>query len=196
MGILGSLARSPARVRPGSILRGALWLAAIMLLSFPSRGAAAPSSSEDVLKAAFIYSFSKFVEWPDQALNAKKEFCIATLGRTTLDRDLETLSGKTVHDRTVVFRKLNTPAEAAQCQVLFIGSSELVRIETILEALKDLPVLTIADSDDFCRKGGMLSLGRENARIVFDLNFREMQRGKLKPNPQLLKLARKIYGRP
>jgi hypothetical protein len=148
------------------------------------------------LKAAFIYNFSKFVEWPENAFRGRRDFCIATLGRTPLDRELAALNGKVVQGRSIVFRKLSSPDDAAQCQVLIVGRSELARLEGILDTLRDQPVLTIAESDDFCKKGGMLSLEKENGKIVFDVNFRETQRARLKPNSQLLKLARRIYGRP
>jgi hypothetical protein len=174
----------------------ALLLAALLVLVLPGAGGCETSVSEYSLKAAFVYNFSKFVEWPESALRGKKDFCIATLGRSPLDRELSALSGKTVQGRNVVFRKLTASEDAAQCQVLFITRPELARLEEIQGVLRDLPVLTISDQDDFCRKGGMLSLDKENGKIVFDVNYRETQRAKLKPNSQLLKLARKIFGRP
>lgn len=195
MGLLSFMIRSLARQRAGPCLHAVVWLAAVLLLCFPSLGDT-EASGEYGLKAAFIYNFSKFVDWPDSALSVKKEFCIATLGRTPLDRELAALSGKIVHGRSIVFRKLNAPEEAAQCQVVFISSSELAKLEAVLDAVRDLPVLTIADRDDFCKKGGMLSLDIEKGKIVFDVNFREAQRARLKPNPQLLRLARRVYGRP
>ena len=171
-------------------------MAALLLLCLAGPAGSETSMGEYSLKAAFIYNFSKFVEWPESAFRGKREFCIATLGRTPLDRELAGLSGKFVQGHPIVFRKLSSPEEAAQCQVLFISRSELARLEGTLDALRDQPVLTIAESDDFCKKGGMLSLEKENGKIVFDVNFRETQRARLKPNSQLLKLARKIYGRP
>jgi len=172
-----------------------LWLPCLILLGLPATGACETSLGEYSLKAAFIYNFSKFVEWPESAFRGRT-FCIATLGRSPLDRELAALNGKVVQGRSIVVHKLSSPDDAAQCQVLVISRSELPRLEGILDTLRDLPVLTIAESDDFCKKGGMLSLEKENGKIVFDVNFRETQRAKLKPNSQLLKLARRIYGRP
>ncbi len=167
----------------------------ILLFSLPVSGHAERTSSENNLKSAFIFNFAKYVEWPDSAFNGKGTFCIATLGRSPLDKELASLSGKSVQGRDIVFRQFNSPEEATQCQVLFISRSEVSRVEAILDVFKDLPVLTIADLDDFCRRGGMLSLVNENGKIVFDVNILETQRVRLKPNPQLLRLTRKIYGR-
>ena len=196
MGILKSnLSRLP-RLGPRPWRHAALGLAFLLLVALPGTGSSETSLGEYSLKAAFIYNFSKFVEWPESVFRGKRDFCIATLGRSPLDRELAALSGKVVQGRSIVFRKVSSPDDATQCQVLVISRSELAKLEEILDTLRDLPVLTIAEGDDFCKKGGMLSLEKENGKIVFDVNFRETQRAKLKPSSQLLKLARKVYGRP
>ena len=176
--------------------RGTLWFALLLTFCLSGSGSGETLVGEYSLKAAFIYNFSKFVEWPESAFRGRREFCIASLGRSPLDRELAELVGRSVQGRSIVFRKLNSPEDAAQCQVLFISRSEQARLESIQEALRDLPVLTVAEGDDFCKRGGMLSLQRENGKIVFEVNFRETQRSRLKANSQLLKLARKIHGRP
>jgi len=152
-------------------------------------------TSENSLKAAFILNFAKLVEWPESALKGKAEFCIATLGRSPLDRELAALNGKSVQGRSVVFHQYNSPEEAGKCQVLFISRSEQPRLAGILDSLGDMPVLTVSDQDTFCTKGGMLSLASEKGKVVFDANMHETQRAGLKPSSHLLRLARKIYGR-
>ena len=196
MGILTSRIRGVPPPGASPLRHPVLWTALLLVLCFPGYGGSETSVGEYSLKAAFIYNFSKFVEWPESAFRGKREFCIATLGRTPLDRELASLTGKNVQGHSIVFRRLNNPEDAAQCQVLFISRSEQANLDGILDTLKDLPVLTIAEGEDFCKRGGMLSLQKENGKIVFDVNYRETQRSKLKPNSQLLKLARKIYGRP
>ena len=196
MGVLSFIIRGLHQLAAHFLRHGRIWLAAILLSCLPFSGDAETSLSEYSLKSAFIFNFSKFVEWPDSAFRGKADFCVATLGRTPLDKELSELSGKSVHGRSIVFRKLSTPEEAELCQVLYISRSDLAKLGGILDSLRDLPVLTVADGDEFCRNGGMLSLVNQKGRIVFDVNFREMQRAKLRPNSQLLKLARKIYGRP
>jgi hypothetical protein len=195
MGVLVFASGGSPLARARQLLARVSWLIAALLL-VPVQGGAETSSGEYSLKAAFILNFSKFVEWPESAFRGKREFCISTLGRTPLDRELAALSGKTISGRIIVFRQFSSPEEAAHCQVLFISRSELARADGILDALKGSPVLTIGDREDFCKKGGMLSIEKENGKLVFDVNFHEIQREKLKANSQLLKLARKIYGHP
>jgi hypothetical protein len=80
----------------------AMLLAALFIGSSPLAGVAAASPNEYSLKAAFIFNFAKFVEWPEGAFRRKGEFCIATLGRTPLDRELAALSGKSINGRSIV----------------------------------------------------------------------------------------------
>jgi len=193
LGVLrGDIRHLPLR---RSLLRLLAGLMAFLCLGIlPTAGRAETASGEYNLKAAFIFNFSKFVEWPLNAFHGKGDFCIATLGRSPLDRSLAALSGRQVQGRTIVFRQVSSVEEASQCQVLFIARSELSRLDAILENLGDLPVLTIADRDDFCRRGGMLSLYQDGGRIAFEVNLHESQRCRLKVSSQLLKLARKVYG--
>ena len=151
MGILTTKIRwlAPGGLSP--FRRGFLRVAALMLFFLSSTGLCESSVGGYRLKAAFIHNFSKFVEWPENAFRGKKEFCIVTLGRY---RDLVALSGMNVQGHSIVFRKLTSPEDAALCQVLFISRSELTRLEGILDAIRDLPVLTIAESNDFCKMGG------------------------------------------
>jgi hypothetical protein len=195
MGVLTYIIRWLLHLRSFFLRHCTVWLAATLLFCPPVPGHAETATGEYGLKTAFIYNFAKFVEWPDSAFRKKDEFCIASLGRSPIDRELAALSGKTVQGRSIVITQISTPEEANNCQVVFISRSELVRFDSILESLRNMPVLTIADRDDFCMNGGMLSLVNEGGKIVFDVNIKAVQRSRLKPNLQLLRLARKIYGR-
>jgi len=196
MEILTFIIRWTLHRQPKLPCSGAAGLAVTLLFCLPIPGHAETSSGGHRLKSAFIFNFARYVVWPGSAFNGKSDFCIATLGRSPLDRELAELSGKSVNGRSIVFRQFSSPEDAAQCQILFISRSEMARLASVLDILRDFPVLTVADRDDFCRKGGMLSLVHQGGKIGFDVNIREMQRCRLKPKPQLLRLSRKIYGRP
>ena len=195
MGILEFIIRRISCRRENLVSRGSVVLAATFIFILPIAGHAETVSNENSLKAAFIYNFAKYVEWPEDAFKGKAEFCIATLGRSPLNKELAALSGKSVHGRRIVVHQLNSPDEAVKCQVLFISRSELARLEGMLDSLKEVPVLTVSDQGYFCTMGGMLSLVIEKGKIVFDVNIQETQRAGLRPSSQVLKLARKVYGR-
>lgn len=196
MGILAFIIRH-MRCRQARCLRQcAMGLAAAFILFLPAVEFAETLSGENSLKAAFIFNFAKYVEWPESAFKGKAEFCMGSLGRSPLDRELAALSGKTIQGRSIVFRQINSLEEAEKCQVLFVGRSELARMARILDSLREMPVLTVSDHEDFSSRGGMLSLVNERGRIAFDVNLLETHRARLKPSSQLLRLARKIYGKP
>lgn len=194
MRLLEDLGKWPAQALKR---RAPLLLALVALVLCPALlGIAETPLDEYRLKAAFIYNFVKFVEWPESAFRQKGEFCIGTLGRTPLDQELAKLRDKTVAGRKVVVRQLNSVDDAVQCQVLFVSRGEMNRFERSQGSIRHLPVLTVSDKEDFCHRGGMIGLERESERLVFVVNLQEMQRARLKPHSQLLKLARRIYGRP
>lgn len=182
--------------RSHRLLPGTIVFALLLALLSPSAGRAAGLSDELNLKAAFIYNFAKYVEWPDDAPGSREEFCIGTLGRPQLDKALAALAGKSIRGRTVVVRRFNSEDEAGYCQILFIDRSALERFDDIAHALEGRHVMTVADREGFWSTGGMVTLVNQDDRITFDINYREIQRSGLKINSQLLKLARKIYGRP
>ena len=194
MGFLAYIMRRLISPLVGPPRLGRSWLVVGLLVFSPVAGHAELLSSENSLKAAFILNFAKMVEWPEAALRGKTEFCIASLGRTSLQKELAGLNGMSVQGHSVVVRQYSSPKEAAKCQVLFIASTDPIRLEGILDALRNLPVLTVSDHEGFCGSGGMVSLVSERERVAFEVNLQEMQRSKLKPSSHLLKLARKIYG--
>lgn len=195
MGILTYIILWLQNLRSNQLRSCVVGLTSFLILCIPIVGHTETSSGEYSLKAAFIFNFAKYIEWPLSAFKGKEEICIGTLGRSQLDKELAALSGRNVLGRTILIRQFNSPEEATQCHILFISRPELAKLGYILDTLKDLPVLTIADSDEFCKSEGMLSLMSERGKIVFDVNIQETQRARLKLNPQLMRLAKKIYGR-
>src|SRR5581483_7323671 len=87
--------------------------------------AASPSPSEYQVKAAFLYNFAKFVEWPTEASAGDQPFVIGILGQDPFD-DLidETVSGKAVREKRIVVKRFSRIEEAEQSQILFISESE------------------------------------------------------------------------
>jgi hypothetical protein len=195
VGVLGRIAGILLWL-PGSGRLGAAGLAALLWLGIPATGDAETTSGEYTLKAAFVLNIARFVDWPESAFKNSGEFCIGSLGRSPMDRELAALAGKNVKGRTVVFRQFNTPEAAAQCQVLFVKRGEAARLVSLLSALKDAPVLTVSDQEAFCSYGGTVGLVNEQGRIAFEVNLAERVPGaRLSYSSQLLKLARRVYGR-
>lgn len=164
------------------------------LLSAPL-AAAAEISREYLIKAAFLYNFAKFTEWPAAAFAAADApLTICVLGEDPFGAALDAINGKEIRGRTVATRRLSDTTAAAECHVIFISVSEQTRLAGILESLRDRPVLTVADMPEFARTGGIINLKTNNEdRIRFDINVGRAQQAGLRMSSKLLSLAEDTY---
>ena len=153
--------------------------------------APAPPNEYEV-KAAFLYNFARFVEWPPAAVGAPDQpFVVAVFGDDPFGATLDhTLSGKTLEARPIVVRRLASLDEAAQVNILFIGASEKPHVARVLRTLSGTHVLTVGEMSGFAELGGMIGFRTERQRIRFDINVGQASRAGLKISSQLLKLAR------
>jgi len=180
-----------------SSLEGQPCLALLLLVwwLFTSLGAATPVSAQEAsasqVKAAFLYNFAKFVEWPPGAFATNS--AVITLGileREPLAAAVEALQGKEVQGRKLVVKRCRHVEELKKCQIFFASAAENPGLVGIMAALKGLPVLTVTDElDDFARLGGIINLTRLEDKIRFHIDVHNAERCGLKISSQLLKLA-------
>jgi len=159
-----------------------------------ARGDEAPSGilSEYRVKAAYLYYFTTFVNWPPEAFpNAGDEVVIGVLGEDPFGAILdETLRGKTVGNRKLVVRRFGSVKDVRESHVLFISSSEQDRLASILKVLDGAAVLTVGESDGFASRGGQIAFRTEDKKVRFDINVAAVERAPLKVSAQLMKLGR------
>lgn len=173
-----------------SFLLSGLVVFAALVLGGPSGSAWAVEFDEYAVKAAYLYNFAKFAEWPPGAFagpNAPLSICIA--GDNPFGGALETLSGKTVDSHPVEVRHLPAATGLEKCHIVFVGRAEQGRFKAMLAKLARLPILTVSDIGDFARMGGMIGLVEADQRIRFDINLAATRQANLKLSSQLLKLA-------
>ena len=171
------------------------------LLSLSSVLRAAPAgggSSEYAVKAAFLYHFAQFVEWPERAFKAEDSPLVyCTVGADPFQGALDTsLSGKVIGKHPVQVRHLRQPQEAHQCQVVFIGEEERKSLTAVLASTKDSPVLVVGESEGFVGSGGMIGFCLEENKIRFDINLEGAEKAGLKISAKLLSLAKTVVGGP
>jgi hypothetical protein len=150
--------------------------------------------SEYQMKAAYLYNFAKFVEWPATALPADNSpLVIGVLGDDPLDGVLDTtIRNKTIDGHPLAVRRVKTLEGAKTCQVLFISSSEKKRWPAISAALEGSHVLTVSENwDRFTQDGGMIYFFMEGRRVCFDINNDAARRAGLKISSKLLLLRKK-----
>ena len=149
---------------------------------------------EDPLKAAFVFNFAKYVEWPESASgNGPLVACVASghgLAAALLQFD-----GRMVAGRSFQVLRLSAPAEAAGCHLVVVAESAVRRSAAWLRQLPAQGVLTVGDGEGFIDEGGMIGLVRSGDRLQFDINQPALQRAGLRASSQLLKLARNLGGR-
>lgn len=149
--------------------------------------------SETELKAAFVYNFIKFTEWPAEEMTNKGEpFVIGVLGKdpfgTALDRVIE---GESFHQKPIVVRRFSRMDESVgNSQVLFISASEESSLAAILKLIEGKAILTVSEIENFARRGGVIKLAKESNKLAFEINVDAAKHAGLAMNAQLLRLAK------
>jgi hypothetical protein len=160
-------------------------LAACVGLTLPVR--AQGVSDEHQLKAAFVYRFAQFVEWPESAMAGRPaiEFCVwppNPFGSVLADL----LQGEKLQSRPVVLRVLTPTAPPATCHVLFLHGPST---RTVLDRVARQPTLTVGDSPRFVEQGGIIQLIRADNRLQFNISLEASERAGLRLSSRLLELA-------
>lgn len=161
---------------------------AVALLAEPAVSFA-DESLEYQVKAAFLFNFLKFVEWPAAAPD--KPWVIGVLGHDPFGAVLdETVRGKTVKGRTVQIRRYPRSGEVKDCDILFIGRAEF---ERMVSAAQPVPsqagLLTVGEAPGFRKSGGAVNLYLEDNRVHFRIQASAATAAGLRVNVQLLRLG-------
>ena len=165
----------------------------LTLLSTPVSGTTDEAQrTEYRIKTAFLYNFSRFVSWPEAVLQDRSKFSLCTLGGTLFGEQLDTLTGKTVHGKTLVVKRFDRPEDILDCQLVFIGQSD--ELGETLWILKERPVLTVSDAAAFTEKGGMIQFKVIDNKIRFRINVDAARAAGLTISSKLLSLAISITG--
>lgn len=154
----------------------------------------AQENKEFLVKAAFIYNFVKFVEWPGAKAIAGQsniDICVAGEGGM-MSTGSVFQAASTGKLKLSLVAEANAASAASHCHVLFIDSSEEGRLATILAALKDSPVLTVSDIDGFIEKGGMIGFVNHNNKIKLEVNARSVTDAGMRVDAQLLEIALRV----
>jgi len=172
------------------------WIVAIVIvttmLALPCR--ADGPTREYQVKAAFLYNFTQFVEWPDSAFASKDSpFILATVGDDPFDGILERVTAdKTASDRPIHVVHYDSPDHIGDCQVLFVPAAQEASMKEILDKLDKKSVLTVGETETFTPSGGSMRFFLEENRMRFEINTDVVDEAGLKVSAKLMKLAR-IY---
>jgi len=160
-----------------------------------AEGLDASDSSEYLIKAGFIYNFAKLVEWPASSFaQPDSPITIGILGDDPFGPILDKIVGdKKINGRAFAVKRLKWSKEfrdLKDCNILFVSASEKEHMDTVVDAMKWLPVLTIGDAPGFARRGGIINFTLEDNKIRFEVNVEAAKHADLTISSRLLTLAR------
>lgn len=154
----------------------------------------AGAESEYDVKAAYLFKFTKFVEWPPASFaSANAPFVIGVVGSDPFEGRLDRLTaGNTIGDRPLEVRHLNSSdiAGLRGCQMVFVSAAEERRLGNIFSALQGHPVLVVGESQGFASAGGMLGFALRDQRVGIEVNSAATRQARLKISSQLLNIAK------
>ena len=161
-------------------------------------GTELPGIKEQQVKAAFIYNFLKFVEWPASRFqDTNSPFVIGVLGKCPISAQLEdTVKGRKINGREIIVKTVDTLEAAKATYLLFVAASEDSRLDTWMPDLVSTNVLTVGESDQFGKGGGIIKFVLEGDKLRFEINMDAADRARLKISAQLQKLAKAIRRKP
>jgi hypothetical protein len=182
-------------MRRVGLLIGTTCLLFAIALGGHAEGVDSSDSSEYLIKAGFIYNFAKLVEWPPTAFaQPDSPIVIGILGNdpfgATLDR---IVADKKIDGRGFAVKRVKWSKdlrELKDCNILFVSSSEKDHVDSVVDGMKGLPILTIGDAPGFAKRGGIINFTLEDNKVRFEVNVEAAKHADLSISSRLLTLAK------
>lgn len=158
--------------------------------------AQAPGDEAQV-KAAFVYNFIKFVDWPlDVVQRSGDSIVVAVVGDGGVaDAAERLLAGKQVSDKRVVVRRLKAEQPLSGVHAIFVTESDAKKVRRVLDAITGRPILTIGDVGGFASSGGIIGLVIEDRKVRFEIDQDAADSAGLRISSKLLALSRVVHSR-
>lgn len=187
--------REALRSRRASRLVAALLGAASLWLTLPGRLRAQEGSPDEYrVKLAFLYNFTKFVDWPERAFaGAQAPLVICVVGTDPFGRELEDdLSARTSGSHPVAVARRTFSGDFSSCHVVFVRAEERKHLATVISHLKDRDVLSVGEMPGFLESGGQVNFIFEEKSLRFEISLAATRQTQLKFSSKLLALARNL----
>ena len=170
-------------------------LLAFLLLMGSEINPTLSKSNEDLeyeVKAAMIYNFTRFIEWPSSTWKREGEpMIVGVIGSSPIESNLtDTMQGKTHSGHEIRVIRIHAIEEIKKCQMVFVAKSEKDRMEAVLSAANDTGALTVSDIEGFVPSGGMIGFIFETKRIRFEISPATANQAGITISSKLLQLAK------
>jgi hypothetical protein len=158
----------------------------------PVLAAGKSASVELHVKAAYLFNFGRYIEWPQQT----NDVIIGVIGRDPIVEILEkTIAGKTIKGRPYRVKVFGRTDPVEHCEILFLPRSEARYAASLVAALAGRAILTVSDVESFSKDGGMVEFLLLDDTLKFDINVAAAEKAGLKISSELLRVAHEIRGR-
>ncbi|GAB2769490.1 hypothetical protein GCM10027275_09980 [Rhabdobacter roseus] len=168
-----------------------MWVACLLLLAAVGLHAQPAPSLEDRVKAVFLFNFTQFVAWPEQAFPAAEApLVIGVLGENPFGTYLrEVVTGETMGSHPIVVEHYREGKDLKPCHILFVSAGNTHRLPEILQECQEKGILTVGDAPAFLAMGGMIRLYRQAGKIRLQINPERTRAAGLTLSAKLLRLA-------
>jgi len=167
----------------------------IILFALSSHELNAKNELEFKIKAAYLYNFTRFVQWPDSTFETKDDpFNLCVLGKSPFQNALVSVEKRTVNLHPIVVRYTKNSSAVQDCQLLYIASSETKRLGKILSTLHGKPILTVASMPKFINRGGMLGFALVKGKVRLEANLNNVSDTDLVIGAKLIEVSWQIVG--
>jgi hypothetical protein len=166
-----------------------LFVAAISFVVGTSFMPAQSNTEEYVLKAAFLYRFTDYIDWGSSGAQTE-DFTIAVLGRSGItDPLIEIAKEKKAQGKRIVIKQYDNISDIVGCQIVFISGNNKQDVETAVSKMGDKPILIVAEQTDACAKGAHVNFLISDNKLKFEINPTAATISGLKISSQLLQHA-------
>jgi hypothetical protein len=153
----------------------------------------AQTATAPALKAAFVFNFARFSEWPADALPPQSPLTLCVVGDDDVERALEqTVKGQKVADHPVVVVRREPDAVGQSCNLVYASRLNRHQYAQLIDASRNTPLLTVSDTSRFAADGGMAELYLEDGKMRFMVNLESVQRSRLRLSSRVLSLAKVV----
>lgn len=179
------------------LLRAAMLavLAAAVAVALPGHAQTDELNAERQVKAAFLYKFAGYVDWPKDALGAPDApFTIGVLGAEPLAAELaQVVNGRKVQDRPIAVRRLKGGEALSDIAILFVGKPETPRLKSLLGVPVPYPILVVTESEGALAHGSTINFLVVDRRVRFEISLDSAEKSGLRLSSRLLAVAQKVH---
>lgn len=178
---------SPLHLRLCRIVRAAIVGSLVLPFLLNGQEVTAPA-----LKAAFIYNFAKFTEWPADVAPGAGPFTMCVLGDPAVGEALErAVKARMVGGHNIAVSNLPTAGSQGGCHILYVAGVPVRQAAQLIAEVRDVPVLTISDLEGFTEFGGIVQLFFEHGQLRFGIDYESAKRARLQISSSLFALAKR-----